>query len=114
MVTTCAPELPVRNWSACSTVRNFPSKTSSINAAVRGDENSARATPVCAGQCKRHGTFGSLASSTCIKVQGDEIGIRSFCYLALTFDHRLVDGAMADQFTGRIKQILENWSEEVF
>ena len=35
VVTTCAPELPVRNWSACSTVRNFPSKTSSMNAAVQ-------------------------------------------------------------------------------
>ena len=33
--------------------------------------------------------------------------------LVLTFDHRLIDGALADQFTGKIKQILENWSEEV-
>ena len=46
--------------------------------------------------------------------EGDELAIRSICYLALTFDHRLVDGAMAYQFTGRVKQILENWSEEVF
>ena len=46
-------------------------------------------------------------------IEGDAIAIRSICYLALTFDHRLVDGAMADQFTGRVKQILENWSEEV-
>jgi len=29
------------------------------------------------------------------------------------FDHRLIDGALGDQFTGRVKQILENWSEEV-
>ena len=34
-------------------------------------------------------------------------------YLALTFDHRLIDGALADQFTNRVKQILENWSEAV-
>ena len=46
-------------------------------------------------------------------IEGDAIAIRSICYLALTFDHRLIDGAMADQFTGRVKQILENWSEEV-
>lgn len=46
-------------------------------------------------------------------VINDAIAIRSICYLALTFDHRLIDGALADQFTGRIKQILENWSEEV-
>ena len=48
-----------------------------------------------------------------VVIEGDAIAIRSICYLALTFDHRLVDGALADQFTGRVKQILENWSEEV-
>ncbi len=43
----------------------------------------------------------------------DAIAIRSIAYLALTFDHRLIDGALADQFTGKIKAILEGWSEEV-
>lgn len=43
----------------------------------------------------------------------DAIAIRSMCYLALTFDHRLIDGALADQFTGRVKQVLQDWSEEV-
>jgi len=43
----------------------------------------------------------------------DAIAIRSVCYLSLTFDHRLIDGALADQFTGRVKAALENWSEEV-
>ncbi len=43
----------------------------------------------------------------------DAIGIRSQCYLALTFDHRLIDGALADQFTAKVKSILENWSEEI-
>jgi 2-oxoglutarate dehydrogenase E2 component (dihydrolipoamide succinyltransferase) len=43
----------------------------------------------------------------------DAIAIRSVCYLALTFDHRLIDGALADQFTGTVKKILENWSEEI-
>ena len=43
----------------------------------------------------------------------DAIAIRSICYLALTFDHRLIDGALADQFTGKVKQILENWNQEV-
>ena len=43
----------------------------------------------------------------------DAIAIRSMAYLALTFDHRLIDGALADQFTGKVKQILENWSEQV-
>jgi 2-oxoglutarate dehydrogenase E2 component (dihydrolipoamide succinyltransferase) len=43
----------------------------------------------------------------------DAIAIRSVCYLALTFDHRLIDGALADQFTGAVKHILESWSEEI-
>jgi pyruvate dehydrogenase E2 component (dihydrolipoamide acetyltransferase) len=43
----------------------------------------------------------------------DAIAIRSVCYLALTFDHRLIDGALGDQFTGAVKHILENWSEEI-
>src|SRR5207248_9815521 len=43
----------------------------------------------------------------------DAIAIRSMSYLALTFDHRLIDGALADQFTGKVKSVLENWSEEV-
>ena len=43
----------------------------------------------------------------------DAIAIRSICHLSLSFDHRLIDGALADQYTGKVKQILENWSEEV-
>ncbi|MDP9053714.1 MAG: 2-oxo acid dehydrogenase subunit E2, partial [Acidobacteriota bacterium] len=43
----------------------------------------------------------------------DAIAIRSQCYLALSFDHRLIDGALGDQFTGKVKDVLENWSEEV-
>jgi pyruvate dehydrogenase E2 component (dihydrolipoamide acetyltransferase) len=43
----------------------------------------------------------------------DAIAIRSQAYLALTFDHRLVDGALADQFTAKVKQVLESWSEDV-
>jgi pyruvate dehydrogenase E2 component (dihydrolipoamide acetyltransferase) len=46
-------------------------------------------------------------------VVDDAIAIRSQCYLALTFDHRLIDGALGDQFTGKVKSVLENWSEEV-
>jgi pyruvate dehydrogenase E2 component (dihydrolipoamide acetyltransferase) len=46
-------------------------------------------------------------------VVDDAIAIRSVAYLALTFDHRLIDGALADQFTAKVKSILENWAEEV-
>ena len=48
-----------------------------------------------------------------IVTEDDAIAIRHVCYLALTFDHRLIDGALADQFVAKIKQILESWSEDV-
>ena len=37
----------------------------------------------------------------------DAIGIRTMAYLTLGYDHRLVDGAVADQFMADIKQRLE-------
>ena len=37
----------------------------------------------------------------------DALGIRTMGYLALSFDHRLIDGADADRFMARVKQILE-------
>jgi 2-oxoglutarate dehydrogenase E2 component (dihydrolipoamide succinyltransferase) len=40
--------------------------------------------------------------------EGDVIAIRSMCYLALTFDHRLIDGAVADQFMARVRQVIES------
>jgi pyruvate dehydrogenase E2 component (dihydrolipoamide acetyltransferase) len=43
----------------------------------------------------------------------DAIAIRSICHLSLSFDHRLIDGALADQFMSKVKQVLESWSEEV-
>jgi len=46
-------------------------------------------------------------------VRNDAIAIRSMVYLVLTFDHRIIDGAVADQFMGRIKTVLENWDEPV-
>ena len=46
-------------------------------------------------------------------VDGDAIAIRSQAHLALTFDHRLIDGALADQFCQKVKAILEGWSTTV-
>lgn len=48
-----------------------------------------------------------------VVVEGDAIAIRHIAHLALTFDHRLIDGALADQFCQKVKSILENWSEDV-
>jgi 2-oxoglutarate dehydrogenase E2 component (dihydrolipoamide succinyltransferase) len=76
------------------------------------------------------GTFGSLIGTPVINqpqvaIMGvgtvdktpvaidDAIAIRSICHLSLSFDHRLIDGALADQFMTKVKQVLESWSEEV-
>jgi len=77
------------------------------------------------------GSFGSLTGTPIINqpqvailgvgavekapvvVDDDKIAIRSVCLLSLTFDHRLIDGALADQFMLKVKSVLENWSEEV-
>ncbi|HSP34400.1 MAG TPA: dihydrolipoamide acetyltransferase family protein [Thermoanaerobaculia bacterium] len=39
---------------------------------------------------------------------GDSIAIRSMCILTLTFDHRLIDGAVADQFMASLKSKIES------
>ena len=43
----------------------------------------------------------------------DSIAIRSVVHLTLGYDHRIIDGAIADQFMAVLKKTLENWSEEV-
>jgi 2-oxoglutarate dehydrogenase E2 component (dihydrolipoamide succinyltransferase) len=76
------------------------------------------------------GSFGSLVGTPIINqpqvaimgvgtvdktpvVIDDAIAIRSICHLSLSFDHRLIDGALADQFMSKVRQVLEGWSEEV-
>jgi 2-oxoglutarate dehydrogenase E2 component (dihydrolipoamide succinyltransferase) len=48
-----------------------------------------------------------------VVVDGDAIAIRSQAHLALTFDHRLIDGALADQFCQKVKGVLESWSADI-
>jgi pyruvate dehydrogenase E2 component (dihydrolipoamide acetyltransferase) len=43
----------------------------------------------------------------------DSIAIRSVVHLTLGYDHRLIDGAVADQFMAFLKKTLEGWSEDV-
>lgn len=72
-----------------------------------------------------HGGFGSLFSAPIIHqpqiailgvgavqkrpvVINDAIAIRPMCYLSLSFDHRVIDGATADQFMSKVKSYLEH------
>lgn len=74
-----------------------------------------------------HGTSGSLFATPIINqpqcaiigtgaiqkravVINDAIAIRPMVYTTLTFDHRILDGAVADYFLGTIKFTLENWA----
>jgi pyruvate/2-oxoglutarate dehydrogenase complex dihydrolipoamide acyltransferase (E2) component len=78
-----------------------------------------------------HGGFGSLFSTPIINqpqiailgvgavqkravVINDAIAIRPMCYLSLSFDHRVIDGATADQFMAKVKQHLEQSEWEKF
>ena len=46
-------------------------------------------------------------------VINDAIAIRSMAYLSLTFDHRLIDGSIADGFMSSLKRNLELWGNEI-
>lgn len=46
-----------------------------------------------------------------VVIEGDAIAVRSMVFLALSFDHRLIDGAVADQFMAAVKRRLENWPD---
>jgi pyruvate/2-oxoglutarate dehydrogenase complex dihydrolipoamide acyltransferase (E2) component len=77
-----------------------------------------------------HGGFGSLFSTPIIHqpqiailgvgaiqkravVLNDVIVIRPMGYLSLSFDHRVIDGATADQFMAKMKGLLEqsHWEQ---
>ena len=59
------------------------------------------------------GILGLGAIQKRAMVINDAIAIRSMVYLTLSYDHRVVDGAIAHQFLGRIKKTLEEWAEPV-
>jgi 2-oxoglutarate dehydrogenase E2 component (dihydrolipoamide succinyltransferase) len=44
---------------------------------------------------------------------GDMIAIRQIMILSLSYDHRVIDGALAGKFLHKVKEILENYSPEV-
>jgi 2-oxoglutarate dehydrogenase E2 component (dihydrolipoamide succinyltransferase) len=46
-------------------------------------------------------------------VVNDAIAIRSIVHLSLTFDHRVIDGAVADHFMARLKERLQSWTQWV-
>ncbi|MBI3741349.1 MAG: 2-oxo acid dehydrogenase subunit E2 [Chloroflexi bacterium] len=76
-----------------------------------------------------YGVFGSLFGTPVINqpqsaimgvgaiqkravVINDAIAIRPMIYLSITIDHRLLDGAIGDQFMQRVKKFLEEYPEK--
>jgi pyruvate/2-oxoglutarate dehydrogenase complex dihydrolipoamide acyltransferase (E2) component len=39
----------------------------------------------------------------------DAIAIRPMAYLSIGYDHRIIDGAVADEFMSQVKHQLEHW-----
>jgi 2-oxoisovalerate dehydrogenase E2 component (dihydrolipoyl transacylase) len=96
--------------------------------AERARNNQLRPAEVQGGtfSITNHGTSGSLFATPIInqpqigilgvgiiekrvKVIDDAIAIRPMAYLSFTFDHRVLDGASADYFVARLKELIENW-----
>lgn len=47
-----------------------------------------------------------------VVVVDDAIAIRPMVYLSLTFDHRILDGAIADRYLAKVVESLQNWPGE--
>ncbi len=45
---------------------------------------------------------------------GDVIAIRQIMILSLSYDHRVIDGALAGKFLHKVKEVLENYSPDTF
>jgi pyruvate/2-oxoglutarate dehydrogenase complex dihydrolipoamide acyltransferase (E2) component len=43
----------------------------------------------------------------------DAIAIRSMMYFSMSYDHRVVDGAVADQFLAGVQHALEDFDESL-
>lgn len=72
-----------------------------------GVSGSLFATPIInQPQCA---ILGAGAIQKRVVVINDAIAIRPMIYLSLTFDHRILDGAIADYFLGKVVESLQNW-----
>ncbi|MFZ5885501.1 MAG: dihydrolipoamide acetyltransferase family protein [Chloroflexota bacterium] len=56
------------------------------------------------------GILGVGAMQKRVVVIDDAIAIRPMVYLSFVFDHRILDGASADNFLMKVKETLENWA----
>jgi 2-oxoglutarate dehydrogenase E2 component (dihydrolipoamide succinyltransferase) len=59
-------------------------------------------------------SVGSIEKRPVVKETryGDAVFVRHMLYLTLGYDHRLIDGAYGTKFLSRVKQILEEYSQD--
>jgi 2-oxoglutarate dehydrogenase dihydrolipoamide succinyltransferase (E2 component) len=76
-----------------------------------GTSGSLFATPIInQPQCGILGVGAVQKRVVVVEQDGyDAMVIRPMVYLSLTFDHRILDGAVADYFLGTVVKSLENW-----
>jgi len=72
-----------------------------------GVSGSLLATPII--NQPQSGILGIGVMEKRVKVINDMIAIRPCCYVTLTFDHRVADGATGDTFMQKLKESIENW-----
>ena len=85
-----------------------------VVATDRGGKSTFHGTPVISQP--QAGILGTYAVVKRPWVVTDELGqdviaIRPIMNITLTYDHRLVDGALAGRFLSSLREKLENWGE---
>jgi 2-oxoglutarate dehydrogenase E2 component (dihydrolipoamide succinyltransferase) len=73
-----------------------------------GVSGSLLATPII--NQPQVGILGVGVMEKRVKVINDMIAIRPCCYVTLTFDHRVADGAVGDGFMLTLKRSIEGWA----
>ena len=63
-------------------------------------------------QARAAGAAGDVPVGAIVVID-DAIAIRSMLYVSMSYDHRVVDGAVADQFLAMVQRGLENFDESL-
>jgi 2-oxoglutarate dehydrogenase E2 component (dihydrolipoamide succinyltransferase) len=75
-----------------------------------GTSGSLFATPIInQPQCAILGV-GAIQKRVVVLDGSDAIAVRPMVYLSLTFDHRILDGAIADYFLAKVVESLQDWT----
>ena len=53
---------------------------------------------------------GAIKKRVVVDQRTDAIMVRPTAIFCMSFDHRIIDGATADRFLARIRQLIENWA----